>query len=275
MEGHTEWVLQTNGGGPYQIEFDKLLLTTGATMSRSFANGDDATDKVSPQPVMPARATEQPKSTASSPLKSNLELLSSTPLISSTFAATANNQEGGGGDVQTTCSTTRKALGDFHIRSRPPSPTSKSSRPSVPSSLKEATDEAAIARRRSSSSRSPKAELKRNSPIFGARPHPHNRSHRENFLIFTRILFKCLSDHPSAKVRVEAKQIIVDCTKRNRLGEPGFHPLINAIEVRLRHVIGDIHWHRAEQYLGHYMTFRRKGGADANALMMGGTKIQL
>ena len=126
MEGHTESVLQTNGGGrrrrPYQIEFDKLLLTTGATMSRSFANGDDATDKVSPQPVMPARATEQPKSTASSPLKSNLELLSSTPLISSTFAATANNQEGGGGDVQTTCSTTRKALGDFHIRSRPPSP---------------------------------------------------------------------------------------------------------------------------------------------------------
>ena len=55
----------------------------------------------------------------------------------------------------------------------------------------------------------------------------------------------------------------MDCTKRNRLGEPGFHPLIDAIEVRLRHVIGDIHWHKAEQYLGHYMTFRRNGGAGA------------
>ena len=235
-------------------------------MSRSFANGGDATDKVAPQrpqPVTPARATEQQRSTASSPSKSNLELLSSTSLVSSASTATANNEEGDGGDDQTTCSTTRKALGDFHIRSRPPSPTSKSSRPSVPSALKEVTDEATIARRRSSSSRSPKVELKRNSPILGARPHPHNRSHRENFLVFTRILFKCLSDHPSAKVRVEAKQIIMDCTKRNRLGEPGFHPLINAIEVRLRHIIGDIHWHRAEQYLGHYMTFRRKGGVDA------------
>ena len=249
-------------------------------MSRSFAKGDsnhsnrdDATDKVAQvaphaQPVIPARATEQQRSTASSPPKSNLELLSPTSLMSSVSAtcATNNNEEGDAEDDQTTCSTrsTRKALGDFHIRSRPPSPTSKSSRPAVPSALKEATDEAAVARRRSSSSRSPKVELKRNSSILGARPHPHNRSHRENFLIFTRILFKCLGDHPSAKVQAEAKRIIVDCTKRNRLGEPGFHPLIDAIEVRLRHVIGDIHWHKAEQYLGHYMTFRRKGGADTS-----------
>eukprot|EP00563_Minutocellus_polymorphus_P021088 CAMPEP_0197717716 /NCGR_PEP_ID=MMETSP1434-20131217/2159_1 /TAXON_ID=265543 /ORGANISM="Minutocellus polymorphus, Strain CCMP3303" /LENGTH=278 /DNA_ID=CAMNT_0043302283 /DNA_START=71 /DNA_END=907 /DNA_ORIENTATION=- len=195
-------------------------------------------------------------------------LTSST--IACTTACTADDDDDDDDDEQTTCSSTRKALNDFHIRSTPPSPASRSGGSTVPSAFKEAIDTAATAsattptvrRRQSSSSQSPKP-VKRHSSILGAQPHPHNRLHRENFLIFTRILFKCLGDHPSPKVRVEAKRIIMDCTKRNRVGEPGYYPLVDAIEVRLRHVIGNIHWHKAYSYLDHYMTFRRNGGAGA------------
>lgn len=273
MKGHTEFptiVLETTGLD--QIGYPRH--TSAATMSRSAtddshrdettAEGEESTVE---QPIVLSRAATEQRSTPS-PSKSNLGQPIPTSLMSSTTYQHAGDED----DDQASCSSTRKALGDFHIRSTPPSPTSKSSGPAVPSALKEATDvgtATSIARRRSSSSRLPNAALKRESSILGARPHPHNRSHRENFLIFTRILFKCLSDHPSEKVRVEAKQIIMDCTKRNRLGEPGFNPLIDAIEIRLRHVIGDIHWHKAEQYLGHYMTFRSSkgggGGGGANA----------
>lgn len=201
--------------------------------------------------------------------KPGQQLLTS-PAIACT--ATANNDQGDDDDdddEQTTCSSTRKALDDFHIRSTPPSPASKSSGPAVPSALLDAADAAdataaaTAARRRSSSSQSSKP-VKQHSSVSGAQPpHPHNRLHRENFLVFTRILFKCLSDHPSPEVRIEAKRTIMDCTKRNRMGDPGYHPLIDAIETRLRHVIGDIHWKKALEYLDHYMTYRRIGGARA------------
>ena len=185
--------------------------------------------------------------------------------------ATADNDKGDDDDDDDDEQTTRKALDDFHIRSTPPSPASKSSGPAVPSALTEAADSTdtaadapATARRQSSPSQSSKP-VKQHSSVSGAQPpppHPHNRLHRENFLVFTRILFKCLSDHPSPEVRIEAKRTIMDCTKRNRMGDPGYHPLIDAIEARLRHVIGDIHWKKALEYLDHYMTYRRIGGAS-------------
>ena len=190
--------------------------------------------------------------------------LSASPAIACT--TTANNDQDDGDDdddEQTTCSSTRKALNDFHIRSTPPSPASKSSGPAVPSALTEATDTAAAAataQRRRSSSSQPSKSVKQHSSVSGAQPpHPHNRLHRENFLVFTRILFKCLSDHPSPEVRIEAKRTIMDCTRRNRMGDPGYHPLIDAIEARLRHIIGDIHWKKGLEYLDHYMTYRRIG----------------
>ena len=174
-----------------------------------------------------------------------------------------DNDDNDDDDGQTTCSSTRKALTDFHIRSTPPSPASKSSGPAVPSALTEATDTAAAAataQRCRSSSSQPSKSVKQHSSVSGAQPpHPHNRLHRENFLVFTRILFKCLSDHPSPEVRIEAKRTIMDCTRRNRMGDPGYHPLIDAIEARLRHIIGDIHWKKALEYLDHYMTYRRIG----------------
>lgn len=203
--------------------------------------------------------------------KPGQQLLTSPAIACTTTADNDQDDDNDNGDddEQTTCSSTRKALNDFHIRSTPPSPASKSSGPAVPLALTEATDTAAAAaaataQRHRSSSSQPSKSVKQHSSVSGAQPpHPHNRLHRENFLVFTRILFKCLSDHPSSEVRTEAKRTIMDCTRRNRMGDPGYHPLIDAIEARLRHVIGDIHWKKALEYLDHYMTCRRIGGVSA------------
>ena len=199
--------------------------------------------------------------------KPGRQLLASPAIACTTTADNDQDDGGDDDDGQTTCSSTRKALDDFHIRSTPPSPASKSSGHAVPSALAEATDTAAAAataQTRRSSPSQPSKSVKQHSSVSGAQPpHPHNRLHRENFLVFTRMLFKCLSDHPSSEVRTEAKRAIMDCTRRNRMGDPGYHPLIDAIEARLRHIIGDIHWKKALEYLDHYMTHRRIGGVSA------------
>mmetsp|Transcript_36354 Transcript_36354/g.73948 ORF Transcript_36354/g.73948 Transcript_36354/m.73948 type:complete len:250 (-) Transcript_36354:166-915(-) len=136
-----------------------------------------------------------------------------------------------------------EGIAHFHISSCPASPA-----PAITSTTVTA---AAAAKTKAS-----KIKLYRSTSLpVGI--HPHGRTHREQFLIFTRILFKCLDDHPSPSIKKTVKTIIVECTKRNRAGDPDYHPLIDAVQARLRHIIGEVHWHKAEEYLVHYLTFRR------------------
>lgn len=87
---------------------------------------------------------------------------------------------------------------------------------------------------------------------------------RERFLIFIKILFKSL-DEREPHLHARAKRIVAECTRRNRLGEPDFDPLMGAIEQRLRHMVGETHWMRATAYLRHYMTHMRQRKAPAGA----------
>lgn len=48
-------------------------------------------------------------------------------------------------------------------------------------------------------------------------------------------------------IRRRAKSIIADCTYRNRMGHPEYMPLQDAIELRLRQLVGEIHWSRAQR----------------------------
>ena len=77
-------------------------------------------------------------------------------------------------------------------------------------------------------------------------------------LVFTKILLRCLDcDDPS--LHLEAKQIIGDCTRKNRAGVPGYESLADAITRQLRLAVGEVHWHRAEHLMGHYLQRTRLG----------------
>jgi hypothetical protein len=87
-------------------------------------------------------------------------------------------------------------------------------------------------------------------------------SSRMRLLVFVKIVLKCIdTDDPS--VRFEAKHIVMECTKKNREGNPEFIPLSAAIEKRLRLAVGEVHWRRAENLMQHFLithrpTFERK-----------------
>ena len=76
---------------------------------------------------------------------------------------------------------------------------------------------------------------------------------KKRFLIFIKILFKSLSQSACTDVREKAKNIVSDCTRRNRLGDPQCTPLMDAIDRRLRCHVGEAHWRRAHVFMQHYI----------------------
>ena len=84
----------------------------------------------------------------------------------------------------------------------------------------------------------------------------HQSSRRMRLLIFTKIILKCLDFEPS--LHLEAKQIISDCTRKNREGFPGYDPLADVISRQLRIAVGEVHWNRAEGLMEHYIKTRQR-----------------
>jgi hypothetical protein len=82
---------------------------------------------------------------------------------------------------------------------------------------------------------------------------------KRRFLLFIKILFKALDQAGNCETRERAKVIVSDCTRQNRLGDPNYTPLMDAIDRRLRDQVGEVHWRRANIYMQHYMNREARG----------------
>ncbi|EEC45629.1 predicted protein [Phaeodactylum tricornutum CCAP 1055/1] len=93
----------------------------------------------------------------------------------------------------------------------------------------------------------------------GYRSTPIRRmlSDREQFLIFVKILFKCLERADDKNLRQRAKTVVSECTRRNRLGDSQYTPLQEAVERRLKRIVGELYWCQAQVYTNRYC--RQKG----------------
>lgn len=75
---------------------------------------------------------------------------------------------------------------------------------------------------------------------------------REKFLLFVKILFRYLDRTDNPRLTQKAKQVVAECTRRNRMGDLDYTPLQPAVEARLRGTIGVEHWRRAKKYCDYY-----------------------
>jgi len=89
------------------------------------------------------------------------------------------------------------------------------------------------------------------------RGHSSKQARRTRLLVFIKIILKCL-DYEDPSIQFEAKQIIRECTRKNREGIPGYDPLADAITSQLRMTVGELHWKRAETLMSHYLKSRSK-----------------
>lgn len=78
------------------------------------------------------------------------------------------------------------------------------------------------------------------------------RKQKDEFLIFTRVLMMYLEERDPALLR-KVRAIIKDCSEKNRAKEPGYESVTDAMRSRLKEVVSEQYWKRAEVYLRHVL----------------------
>ena len=80
---------------------------------------------------------------------------------------------------------------------------------------------------------------------------------KERFLMFTRVLMKYLEQKDPA-MHLKAKAVIRECAEKNKKKEPGYESVTASMQTRLRAMVGDQYWTRAEAYLNHFLKQKEK-----------------
>ncbi|KAG7366802.1 hypothetical protein IV203_029472 [Nitzschia inconspicua] len=91
----------------------------------------------------------------------------------------------------------------------------------------------------------------------------HHRKQKEKFLMFTRVLIKYLEGKDRA-LHAKAKLVIKDCAERNKRGEPGYESVTMAMQRRLKDLVGETYWKKAQEFL-YYMHQKRKQAMEQGA----------
>ena len=87
------------------------------------------------------------------------------------------------------------------------------------------------------------------------------RRQKERFLMFTRVLMKYL-EQKDPQMHQKAKLIIKDCAERNKRQERGYESVTASMRSRLKQLVGEQYWKRAESYLKHFLEQRAKGASS-------------
>ena len=80
---------------------------------------------------------------------------------------------------------------------------------------------------------------------------------KEKFLMFTRVLIKYLEQKDKV-MHSQAKSIIKDCAERNKRQEPGYESVTISMKRRLKELVGEHYWKKANDYLVHFIEQKKK-----------------
>lgn len=86
------------------------------------------------------------------------------------------------------------------------------------------------------------------------------------FLVFVKILLKYVDRTNNPQLRRNAKAVVAECTRRNRMGDAEYTPLQDAVERRLRISLGEVHWARAKQCFDTYVARQNIRTVQATAI---------
>jgi hypothetical protein len=98
---------------------------------------------------------------------------------------------------------------------------------------------------------------RRNTQVSHIRAPPSQRrwrnlGEREKFLLFIKALFLYLDRFNKPRLLRSAKAVVYECTRRNRMGNLNYTPLMEAIEYRLRAVVGNEFYSQLKSYFDYY-----------------------
>lgn len=86
------------------------------------------------------------------------------------------------------------------------------------------------------------------------------RCRRRSFLVFVRILVKCIERADDKVLAFKVRKLVEECIQRHRDGEEEYKSLVNIVEKRLRVVVGIDYWTQARTYLHQYHRWKQTRG---------------
>jgi hypothetical protein len=84
--------------------------------------------------------------------------------------------------------------------------------------------------------------------------------------MFTKVLMKYL-EQKDQKMHASAKEVIRECAKKNKAGDPAYSSLSTSMQAHLKRLVGEAYWKKAEDYLRQYLhtQYVKKGEAPEEA----------
>mmetsp|Transcript_3683 Transcript_3683/g.5610 ORF Transcript_3683/g.5610 Transcript_3683/m.5610 type:complete len:241 (-) Transcript_3683:132-854(-) len=79
-----------------------------------------------------------------------------------------------------------------------------------------------------------------------------SKERKQQFLMFTKVLVKYL-EQKDQSMHARAKEVIRDCAKKNKEGNPAYSCLSASMQSHLKQLVGEIYWKKAEAYLRQYL----------------------
>lgn len=93
------------------------------------------------------------------------------------------------------------------------------------------------------------------------------------FILFVDALFRYLEMSSTPDLVRRTRNVILDCTRRNRRGDVGYTPLSRIILIRVRQTVGTVHWERAQAFFRLSVEWRRTKHVTA-ARLAGSTNVR-
>ncbi|GAX27348.1 hypothetical protein FisN_23Lu124 [Fistulifera solaris] len=87
-------------------------------------------------------------------------------------------------------------------------------------------------------------------------------SDRSMFVVFVKVLLRYMDKLSDERLTQRTKHAIAECTRLHRSGALGFTSLSDALEIRLRSLIGDEHWNRAQNYCTYLIERKERGNGE-------------
>lgn len=93
-----------------------------------------------------------------------------------------------------------------------------------------------------------------NRRIAGAHPtrrgllRPRPLGEKEKYAVLIKVLMKYLDHSQRIHLKQPAREIILHCVRRNRMGDKEFMPLQEAISRRLRSYLGSEIWDKVDHF---------------------------
>jgi hypothetical protein len=102
-------------------------------------------------------------------------------------------------------------------------------------------------------------------PIRQTPKNDKTLSDRSKFVVFVKVLLRYMGKLSDERLTQQTKHAIAECTRLHRSGALGFTSLSDALEIRLRSLIGDEHWNRAQNYCNYLMERKERDNGEKMA----------